>query len=114
MSANDYIADIPPIRQLYLMSFGREEDRKTLRWALGIWLACLVHAIIMIALPQFDYTTAMMVWRIINFLIVCACLFFWKRSEGRNVARPFVITLGIFGVVVVILSLVPIGVTEWG
>lgn len=96
------------------MDIERKNDREALRWSLGVWLACLAHAIVLILVSQFDYRTAMTIWRVANLLLLTGCFCLWQRSKGQAVGRPFIIALGILSVIVVVLSLIPTGVTEWG
>lgn len=96
------------------MSVERDQDGEAAKWPLGIWLARMAQALLMIFTSQFDYKTAMMVWRVLNLLILIGCFCFWRRSQGRPVFRSFIFGLGVLGVFVIGGSLFPTGVTEWG
>ena len=96
------------------MSVKRDQDGEAAKWPLGIWLACIAQALLMIFASQFDYKTAMMVLRLLNLLILIGCFCFWRRSQGRPVFRSFIFGLGVFGVFVIGMLLIPTGVTEWG
>lgn len=96
------------------MRVEKEQDGEVVRWSWGVWLACVAHAIVMMILSQFAYTTAMIFWRVLNLIFLTSCAFLWKATEGRKVARSFALTVGILSAVILSLSLIPNGVTEWG
>jgi len=88
-------------------------DNKLVRWSLGGWLACVVEAFAMIASSQFPYGIARMVMLALSLLFLLGCYCFWRQTDGRPVARSFVITLAFVSSIAVIFSLVPTGVTGW-
>ena len=94
------------------MRVERKNDGEGIRLSLGVWLACVAQAIVMIIISQFAYTTA--IWRVVNLIILISCGVLWKITKGRRVARSFTVTSGILSVIILLLSLIPTGVTEWG
>ena len=96
------------------MSNEQEQDREVVKWSLGIWLACVAQALVMIYISQFDYESAMMVWRVLNLLILIGCFCLWRRSQDRPVFRSFILGLGVSSVIVLGMTLIPTGVTQWG
>ena len=114
ISANDPIADIRRIKQIGSMGNEREQDREVVKWSLGVWLACVAQALVMVFTSQFDYEPTMMIWRVSNLLILIGCFCFWRWSQGRPVLRSFIFALGASSLIVIGMSLIPTGVTEWG
>ena len=96
------------------MRVERKNDGDGIRLSLGVWLACVAQAIVMIIISQFAYTTAITIWRVVNLIILISCSVLWKITKGRRVARSFTVTSGILSVIILLLSLIPTGVTEWG
>lgn len=95
------------------MGVERKNDREGMELSRGVWLALVAHAVIMVGMSQFAYTTAMTIWRILCVIILASCLYFWKKTTSRNVARSFTFVMGIVSVAILLLSLTPTGVTEW-
>ena len=119
MASNDPLADVRQIKQIGSMSNEGEQDREVVKWSLGIWLACVAQALVMVFISQFDYEPAMMAWRVLNLLILIGCFCigcfcFWRQSQGLPFFRSFIFGLGVSSVILIGMSLIPTGVTEWG
>ena len=68
----------------------------------------------MIIISQFAYTTAITIWRVVNLIILNSCGVLWKKTKGQRVARSFTATIGILSAIMLLLLLIPNGVSEWG
>lgn len=94
------------------MRVGRKNDGEAVKLSLGVWIACVAHAIAMIIISQFAYTTAITFWRVLNLAILISCVVLWKKTKGRRVARSFAVTMAILSAVILLLSLIPTEVTK--
>lgn len=82
--------------------------------ARGMWLACLVVALVMMFTSRFEYPVATKIFTAAMLLIALGCVFLWRRSAKGSVSRSFSVTLFALSLILGALSLVPTGVTEWG
>lgn len=92
----------------------RESDRSFRNVALGLWLACLPIALVMMFASQFEYRSAMKVDAALLLAISLACFLLRRRAEKGSLTRTFTTSLAVFGFIAGVLFLVPTGVTQWG